>query len=109
PPYAPVSSTADFTAYAAGGFGFEEQERLANELAALRDRGAMAMLSNADTPEMRALYAPFEVHVVHAPRSINSDASKRGTAKELLVTTWGEPGIVHEKPVARAPAASPDA
>jgi hypothetical protein len=58
---------------------------------------------------MLALYAPFEVHVVHAPRSINSDASKRGSAKELLVTTWGEPGIVHEKAAVAAPAASPRA
>ncbi|MEO8799575.1 MAG: Dam family site-specific DNA-(adenine-N6)-methyltransferase, partial [Polyangiaceae bacterium] len=109
PPYAPASATSDFTAYAAGGFGFEEQKRLANELEALRDRGAMAMLSNADTPEMRALYAPFEVHVVNAPRSINADGAKRGSARELLVTTWGEAGRVHEKAAVGAAAASPDA
>lgn len=94
PPYAPVSDTADFTAYAAGGFGFAEQERLARELEALRDRGAMAMLSNADTPDMRVLYKEFEVNVVSAPRAINSDATKRGDAAELLVTTWGPPGTV---------------
>ena len=108
PPYAPVSDTADFTAYAAGGFGFAEQERLARELAALRDRGVMAMLSNADTPEMRALYSEFEVHIVAAPRAINSDATKRGAAAELLVTTWGEPGLVGEPVPAHAASALQD-
>ena len=108
PPYAPVSDTADFTAYAAGGFGIEEQRRLARELAALRDRGVMAMLSNADTPEMRALYNEFEVHVVAAPRAINSDAAKRGATAELLVTTWGEPGLVAEAPAAHAASAVQD-
>ena len=104
PPYAPVSNTADFTAYAAGGFGFEEQERLAGELASLRDRGAMGMLSNADTPEMRVLYKDFGMHVVNAPRAINSDPTKRGAAAELLVTTWDEPGRIVEPQ--RSPASS---
>ncbi|MGH7286142.1 MAG: DNA adenine methylase [Polyangiaceae bacterium] len=103
PPYAPVSETADFTAYAAGGFGFADQERLARELAALRDRGAMGMLSNADTPNMRVLYKEFGVHVVAAPRAINSDPTKRGVAAELVVTTWDEPGQIEE---ARRPAAA---
>ena len=47
PPYAPISSTADFTAYAAGGFGHDDQVRLTHEVEALRDRGALVMLSNA--------------------------------------------------------------
>jgi DNA adenine methylase len=101
PPYAPVSSTADFTAYAAGGFGHADQVRLTTEVEALRDRGALVMLSNADTPETRALYKDFTLAVVGVSRSINSDASKRGETAELIVTTWGIPGI--EKPsVARA-------
>lgn len=97
PPYAPASETADFTAYAAGGFGYADQVRLAEEVRALRDRGALVMLSNADTPQMRALYKPFSLTVVAVPRSINSDASKRGDAAELIVTSWGEPGAVEER------------
>ncbi len=102
PPYAPVSSTADFTAYAAGGFGHDDQVRLTAEVEALRDRGALVMLSNADTPETRALYKDFTLAVVGVSRSINSDATKRGEIAELIVTTWGIPGI--ETPsVAQAP------
>jgi DNA adenine methylase len=93
PPYAPVSSTSDFTAYAAGGFGHADQVRLTTEVEALRDRGALVMLSNADTPVTRALYKEFTMAIVGVSRSINSDASKRGEIAELIVTTWGIPGI----------------
>jgi DNA adenine methylase len=89
PPYVPLTKTASFTAYATSGFGPKDQERLAAELGALRARGACAMLSNADTEGMRALYRGFAVHSVMAPRAINSNAKKRGAVRELLVTTWG--------------------
>ncbi len=90
PPYAPLTKTANFTSYASGGFGLADHQRLAAELADLAKRGVMGMLSNADTPTMRALYADhgFSVHEVNAPRAINSDAAKRGGARELLVTSW---------------------
>ena len=95
PPYVPVSKTANFTAYASVRFGPADQERLATELAVLRKRGVSAMLSNASTDEMRALYAGhgFFVHTIQAARAINSDPSKRGDVSELVVTTYetGEP------------------
>jgi DNA adenine methylase len=91
PPYVPVSKTANFTAYSSP-FGPEEQERLAKELARLRKVGVRAMLSNAATAEMIALYEGHEFHVgrIHAARAINSDPSKRGTVEELVVTTYDE-------------------
>ncbi len=89
PPYVPRSKTSSFTAYAAAGFGPKDQERLARELHALRRRGACAMLSNADTEEMRELYQGFVVHAVSAPRAINSNTKGRGAVSELLVTNWG--------------------
>jgi DNA adenine methylase len=89
PPYTPVSTTADFTSYAAGGFGPQDQQRLLAEMSRLRDAGVLVMLSNADTPDTRALYADFNVASVSAPRSINRDGKKRGMAAELLVTSWG--------------------
>ncbi len=93
PPYVPVSKTADFTAYAEGGFGPKDQERLVATLRDLGKRGILAMLSNADTEETQTLYEGFAVHQVEAPRSINSDASKRGNTTELLVLNWGMPGF----------------
>jgi DNA adenine methylase len=89
PPYVPLSKTASFTAYGPGGFGPKDQERLARVLGDLKGRGVLAMLSNADTESARALYQDFSVHVVRAPRAINSNAKKRGDVNELLVTSWG--------------------
>jgi DNA adenine methylase len=97
PPYVPVSRTASFTAYARRGFGSADQERLRVELSRLKGLGVRALLSNADTPETRALYADHAAWVVAVPRAINSDASKRGAAAELLVTTWEAAGV-RERP-----------
>jgi DNA adenine methylase len=93
PPYVPLRPTASFTAYTGGGFGPPDQERLLAELARLRDRGVLAMLSNADTPGTREMYREFAMHVVSAPRAINSRASGRGNVSELIVTSWGPPGV----------------
>jgi DNA adenine methylase len=90
PPYVPISRTASFTSYAKDGFGPRDQERLAGELHALKKRRARAMLSNADTPVTRALYAGLEVHAVRAPRSISCDGATRAAVGELVVTTWRE-------------------
>ncbi len=94
PPYLPVSRTANFTAYGSNGFGVTEQKRLLDELVRLRTCKVRAVLSNADTPEARALYKGFAMKVVHMRRPINRDTKKRGPAPELLVMTWGKPGIV---------------
>ena len=101
PPYVPLSKTASFTSYGADGFGPGEQDRLAGELAALASRGACAMLSNADTEATRQLYRDYAIHPVAAPRAINSAADRRGNAREIIVTSWGAPGV------REAPAKSP--
>ncbi len=90
PPYAPVSKTSSFNAYARDRFDWAEQRRLAEELRVLRDRGVYAMLSNARTAALEDLYGSFGFHVdvVSAPRAINSDAQKRGDVDELVVTTY---------------------
>ena len=93
PPYVPLSRTASFTAYAKDGFTPHDQARLADELHALKRRGARAMLSNADTPTTRDLYEGHALHVVRAPRSISCDGATRGDAGELGVTTWEAAGI----------------
>jgi DNA adenine methylase len=104
PPYVPVSKTANFTAYASDPFGPAEQERLASELGRLKKLGVDAMLSNAATAEMKALYVRhgFVVDSIQAARSINSDPSKRGDVTELVVTTY-DPEKGSAKP-ARVPA-----
>jgi DNA adenine methylase len=89
PPYVPVSDTADFTSYVPGGFGAEQQRRLASVFADLARRGVHAVLSNSDTPAVRELYRGFRVHRVLASRHINSRGTRRGKVGEVVVTTFG--------------------
>ncbi len=90
PPYAPVSPTSDFTAYAAGGFDFNDQLRLRDTLVKLGRRGVQFMLSNSDAVGLRALYEKqgWDVQRVRASRSINSKSSRRGKVYELVVRNY---------------------
>lgn len=88
PPYAPVSSTSNFTSYSSDKFTAHDQARLAGVFRALDRRGAKLMLSNSDTPEIRDLYRGFQIDVVMAPRAVNSDASKRGAVPELVIRNY---------------------
>lgn len=99
PPYHPVSSTANFTAYARTAFGEAEQRSLAKVFAALARAGVAAMLSNSDTPLVRELYpaSRYRVVPVRATRAINSKASGRGAVGEVLVMTYGDDGRVRRR------------
>ncbi len=85
-PYLPVSDTANFTTYTAGGFTLADQTRLRDVAKALDARGVHVLLSNADTPLVRKLYRGFKIESVQAPRRVNSKASKRGNVGELLIS-----------------------
>lgn len=85
PPYDPVSPTASFASYTAGGFSWEDQQRLARACIVLNRRGVRFLLSNSATDRVRELYRGFEQRLVRAPRFINSKATGRGAVDELLV------------------------
>ena len=89
PPYDPVSDTANFTGYNKGGFDRNEQKRLKQCCDELNDRKIKFMLSNSDTEFIRDLYIEYNVSVIDAKRIVNSDASKRGIVKEVLVRNYG--------------------
>jgi DNA adenine methylase len=91
PPYVPVTETASFTGYTAGGFGGRKQHELAQAFRRLDRLGAHLLLSNSDTPVVRELYRGFKIEAVDARRSINSDASKRGPVGEVLVSNEPTP------------------
>jgi DNA adenine methylase len=86
PPYYPVSLTANFTSYAKGDFGIEEQKELHAVCASAAGRGVRLVLSNSDAPFIRELYRDFQVHTVQARRAINCDGTKRGQVNEVVVT-----------------------
>lgn len=88
PPYAPLSETADFTAYSKEGFDDAAQEMLLLVCLQLNQRGVKWMVSNSNTPIIRELYRGFTIEAVGASRAINSKASKRGTVVELLVRNY---------------------
>lgn len=87
PPYVPVNKTSDFTGYTRDGFTFEDQERLRDCALALKRRGVHVVLSNADVPIVRKLYANvFKIHAVSARRNINSKGNSRGAVGEVIIT-----------------------
>jgi len=94
PPYAPISRTAAFTSYTAGGFGAGDQRRLQSVVIELARRGCHVLLSNSTAGEIAALYeqsldarrAGLRVARVPARRAINSNASRRGAVDEFLIT-----------------------
>lgn len=88
PPYLPVSETANFTAYAKGGFGPDEQVRLKECCDRLDRRGIRFMLSNSAAGFIRELYGAYRVDVVLARRAVNSAATKRGAVEEVVVRNY---------------------
>ncbi len=89
PPYHPLSETSGFTSYTAGGFGVEEQQRLARVFEKLSRRGAFVVLSNSSSDLVRELYEAVDprprIDEVQVPRAINSKAKSRGPVPELLI------------------------
>ncbi|MEM2980122.1 MAG: DNA adenine methylase [Thermoproteota archaeon] len=93
PPYQPLGKTAYFTEYTAGGFGPEEQRRLAEVFRKMDECGCFLMLSNSSKREfLEPLYKPyFErdcVLEVKAARAISSIGSKRGPVKEFVIMNY---------------------
>jgi DNA adenine methylase len=93
PPYAPLSRTANFAQYTAGGFTTQHHQELRQAVVAAARRGAVVLLSNSSAPEIERAYtgpdarrAGLAVWRVPARRAINSRASGRGPVDELIVT-----------------------
>lgn len=90
PPYVPLTRTSNFSSYADGAFTLRDQERLAEAFRELDDRGCLLALSNSDTPDVRRLYAGYDLSPIIAPRAISSKAATRGEVTELVVRNLGK-------------------
>lgn len=85
PPYLPMSPSANFTAYATGGFSLTDQRDLVEMALAAAARGAHVVISNHDTPLARELYRDAdEIRTVEVRRSISCKGDGRATVPELL-------------------------
>jgi DNA adenine methylase len=93
PPYAPLSRTASFAHYTAGGFGVQDHHRLQQSVVTAAKRGAVVVMSHSSAPSIVAAYsdpaatrAGLTMHRVPARRAINSRAVLRGPVDELIIT-----------------------
>lgn len=88
PPYDPVSDSANFTGYSKGGFDRDEQVRLKKLCDKLDNRGVKFLLSNSATEFIFNLYKDYDIEIIKAKRSVNSNGNKRGEVDEVLVRNY---------------------
>jgi DNA adenine methylase len=97
PPYQPLTSTSRFTSYTAGGFGQDQQARLAKVFADLDSRRCHVMESNSLSRSfLEPLYTKYLAkkmfETVKAARAISSKALGRGAIEELVIMNYEIPG-----------------
>jgi DNA adenine methylase len=88
PPYDTWDGKDSFTSYDKGGFGRDEQIRLAECFKTLTKKGVKAMLSNHNTAFICDLYKDFHIDVINARRMINSNPNGRGDVQEVLIMNY---------------------
>jgi DNA adenine methylase len=85
PPYVPLSSSANFTCYSAGGFDMPQQQRLADLAEQTRQRGIPVLISNHNTHFTRKAYrSANNIKRFSVRRFISCNGGKRQNAGELL-------------------------
>ncbi len=87
PPYDRLDAQS-FTRYAQHDFSRADQTALRDFVTHLSEQGVYVLLSNADTPFIRALYDGFAIHTVMAPRLVNSKPSQRQAVSEVLICNY---------------------
>lgn len=85
PPYVPLSESANFTSYSAGGFDIHKQQQLADLANKTSAKGIPILISNHNTAFTRKAYNNAKkITKFHVQRFISCNGKKRGTAGELL-------------------------
>ena len=84
PPYLPLSPSANFTSYSAGGFGMEQQKQLAALACQCAEHGVPVVISNHNTREARTIYEKAKLQRFFVQRYISCKGSCRSKAGELL-------------------------
>lgn len=84
PPYAPLTVTANFSAYTQLGFSLSDQQALADYAKKLSARGIPVAISNHNTKFTQSIYSGAKITFFEVQRFISSDANNRNRAAELL-------------------------
>jgi DNA adenine methylase len=87
PPYPPLNGTSYFTHYTPDKFSSVDQEQLASVAKDLTQKGCLLMLSNADVPIVRSLYAGFKFFQIPVTRYITCKKERR-QVQELVITNY---------------------
>jgi len=89
PPYVPLSTTANFTAYSSGGFGSKDQLELAELAQELAGWGVPVLISNHATDFTLNAYKNAKIERLYVQRFISCDGANRGKAEEVLALFKG--------------------
>lgn len=85
PPYVPLSKSASFTSYSAGGFDLQQQSHLAELAQLAKGRGVPVLISNHNTRFTRDAYQGADnIKRLQVKRLISCQGQKRHSAAELL-------------------------
>lgn len=84
PPYAPLTTTANFSSYTKQGFTLSDQQALADHAQKLVARGIPVVISNHDTEQTQLLYAKARIISFNVQRFISSNTKNRHKAAELI-------------------------
>jgi DNA adenine methylase len=87
PPYVPDRAWGDFKRYTPEQFYDEDQERLAEVMYELDDRGVYLMLTNSDTPTVRKVFRGFRTRRLVTRRDIHLKAEERDSV-DLVITNY---------------------
>lgn len=88
PPYHPISESSNFTGYVQGGWDMFDQVRLREACDELNEKGVKFLLSNSSAQLIKDQYEKYNITIVKANRSINSNGSDRGEVDELLIRNY---------------------
>ncbi len=85
PPYVPLSDSANFTSYSAGGFDLDKQQQLAQLAQQAAGRGIPVLISNHNTRFTQQAYqAATQRQTFKVQRYISCNGEKRENAGEVL-------------------------
>jgi len=84
PPYLPLSPSANFTSYSAGGFDMAQQKELAELSSRCAAHGVPVLISNHNTADARAIYNEAKLQRFFVQRYISCKGATRNKAGELL-------------------------
>lgn len=87
PPYPALNGTSNFAHYTMDRFDLGNQRELAAVYRALDRRGCLVMMSNADIPLIRELYAPFRMVRFDVRRFVSCKSVKQQVG-ELIITNY---------------------